>query len=51
MKHKCHLCPNKSYQSKNDYDAHMRKIHGITEMTPEETKVMTLGDCIKKEKK
>jgi len=29
MKKKCHLCPKK-YQSQNDLDDHLRKIHGLT---------------------
>lgn len=51
MKYKCHLCPHKEYQSINDYNDHMKKIHGIVALDPETNRRLELRDCIKEVKK
>lgn len=49
MKHKCPLCP-KEYQSINDLDAHLKKIHGLSPVAfrniPESEKSEFIKKCL-----
>lgn len=52
MKHKCPLCP-KEYQSYNDLQTHVKKIHGKSDIEQnfEGYRKIILGDCVKEVKK